>query len=103
MSAYLLDGDCIAVDGDAWQWTLFPARIGGGYHGDLHHAGDRRDRVLHVHRRDPLAAGLDQVAPSVLDHQVSVRAADRRVAGVKPAALEAVGKLTTQVTVGHPG
>src|SRR5215831_15601369 len=44
------------------------------------------DEVLDVERRDPFAAGLDDVLEAVRDLEVSVGADDANVAGVQPSA-----------------
>src|SRR5262249_48595824 len=63
-----------------------PLRIRNADDGGFAHARMLEDEVLDVERRDPFAAGLDDVLEAVRDLDVSVGADDANAAGVQPSA-----------------
>src|SRR5262249_18383864 len=63
-----------------------PLRIRNADDGGFARAGMLEDQVLDVERRDPFAAGLDDVLETVGDLEISVGADDADVAGVHPSA-----------------
>ena len=62
------------LEHDAGQRALLPLGVGHGDHRRLGHRGHLHDGRLHVHRGDPLAAGLDEVLGAVGDDEVPARA-----------------------------
>ena len=73
---------------------LAPALVGDADHGGLAHGGVELERLLHLHRRDVLAAGHDEVLGAVDDGEVAVGVDHGEVAGAQPAAAQhLVGRL----------
>src|SRR5690606_7529967 len=69
---------------------------------DLQDRGMGVDRALHLHRRDVLAAGDDDVLGPVAQLDVAVGMADAEVAGVAPAAAERLrGRLLVPAVALH--
>src|SRR5262249_6884951 len=66
--------------------ALGPLRIRNANDGGFAHAGMLEDEVLDVERRDPFAAGLDDVLETIRDLEVTVGADHADVAGVQPSA-----------------
>src|SRR5262249_45695743 len=77
-SALLAHHDCERAFG--------PLRIRNADDGGFAHRGVLEDEILDVERRDPFAAGLDDVLEAVRDLEVAVGADDTDVAGVQPSA-----------------
>ena len=72
--------------------------VGGRDHGALQDRRVRRERVLHVDRRDVLAAADDHVLRAVLDQDVARLVERRHVARVEPAVADR-GRRRVRVAV----
>src|SRR6476620_900677 len=79
---------------DARARALAPALVGDRDHGGLDHVRVGHHGVLEVHRRDPLAAGLDQVLGAVDELDVGVALELCDVAGAQPAVI---GELLARI------
>src|SRR5438552_3906372 len=66
------------------EWTFLPLWVRHRYHGGFTDAGMSDNRVLQVHRANPLAAGLHQVFGAVGDLHVAFGIDGDDVAGAEP-------------------
>ena len=73
---------------DGHQRPFGPLRVGDGDHRGLEHVGMAHHRILELDRRDPLAAGLDDVLGAVRDGHVTLAVERADVAGAEPAVVE---------------
>src|SRR5262245_50624921 len=84
--AQVLRGDRVALtDHDRRKWTLAPPLVRYADDARLQHGRVGHQRVLQLHRADPLAAGLDDVLGPVGQRQVPVGREHADIAGSQPA------------------
>ena len=82
---------------------LDPRGVADAEHRDLGDPVELVDRLLHLPRRDVLAAGLDHVLLAVDHREVAVLGHHAEVAGVEPAARERLGGLLLVLVVAQRG
>ncbi len=79
----------VRLQGDVRARHLAPSLVRDADDGDLGHRGMGGDGLLHLDRRDVLAAGHDHVLLAIDDREVAVRGRrprGRRCAAIRPAA-----------------
>src|SRR5947209_10327295 len=87
----------------AGEGTFVPGGVGHADHRRLGDVGMPHEMVFKLHRRDPLAAGLDDVLRAIgdLDETQGIDAA--HVAGAQPAVVEALRRQVFIIGAGDPG
>ncbi len=98
------------LEDDRGQGALAPLLVGDGDDGRLGDVRVGHQRVLQLHRRDPLAAGLDDVLGAVGEGQEAVGGDGADVARLEPAVLaelvvgtQRFGVRAVVVGAGDPG
>ena len=84
------------------QGPLVPLGVGDADDGRLEDVGVGHHLVLELHRRDPLAAGLDHVLRPVRDLHEAAVVEPSHVAGAQPPVVEPVGGRVAVVGAGDP-
>src|SRR5713101_234786 len=87
---------------DARERTFVPARIRNRDHCRFRDIGMRHQLPFELHRRDPLAARLDDILGAVGDADVPVVRDTRDVAGTQPTMVELLGRGIAVVRRGDP-
>src|SRR5690606_30320610 len=82
----LTDVLMVGLEGDEGARGFAPSLIRAGDYRSLQHALVTVEHAFHLDGGDVLAAGNDDVLEAILDLYITIRVADRQVAGVEPAA-----------------
>src|SRR5690606_11473279 len=99
----LLGGGLLTfVQHDRGQRAFLPPVVGHADDGGLPHLGMADQVVLQLHRRDPFAAGLDDVLGAVGQRDVALCVHPAHIAAARPSALELRRVRVVVVAAGDP-